>query len=501
VFDRIREELRTNPNGTLRDIHQTSRATGCSTRSILHRLTTCLARRAAARPYSFFGGRWINDCASHISRRHRGPAPVPDLHQPARSSTGGHRGVTRKHVEAHHDIAPKYEWTGRQGLPVKFPKGLSREGSGRKKIHGISCDGCHFSLRCPRAEDLPPIYGLLFSDCGSGDAGTSPGSRSPRHNADGGVAFHAGRANRASDMRWIHTPLPAAELQEVCQRPADQPHPGRVCVCPQQRPEGDCGCLRSSSAPGPGGFGRTPSCSSTWMPPWRVCGGRLSERETLVVLAITMSTASAARAFLVSVLRRFGLDPRFVVPRRLEEGYGLRSRGRSIAHWRPGSRTSSSPWTAATNSNDELAYLQAQGVDAIVIDHHRSKEKPTGRRHPGQSPCLPRAGRCARGAISARSGWCSSWCMALLKQLRAENHPVAFSDPSEGVLDLVAMGYRGRPCALGGREPHSRGVMVWRFCSTRVGGGCGRWMDRVRPQAPGRRSSQWTFPSPDRAAG
>jgi single-stranded-DNA-specific exonuclease len=92
-----------------------------------------------------------------------------------------------------------------------------------------------------------------------------------------------------------------------------------------------------------------------------------------------------------------------------------------------------------TNSHDELAYLQAQGVDAIVIDHHRSKEKPLGEGilinphvHDGPEDA-PWRNLCTVGLVF-------KLVHGLLKQLRAENHPVAFRVHLKEYLDLVAMG-------------------------------------------------------------
>jgi len=82
-------------------------------------------------------------------------------------------------------------------------------------------------------------------------------------------------------------------------------------------------------------------------------------------------------ALLVSVLRRLGLQPRFVVPRRLEEGYGLSREAidRALAMGRPDVFIA---LDCGTNSVDEAAYLRSLGVDVIVVDHHRSKQAIPG---------------------------------------------------------------------------------------------------------------------------
>ncbi|HUJ44070.1 MAG TPA: protein translocase subunit SecD [Opitutaceae bacterium] len=105
VFDRIREELRVNPNGTLRDIINLA-TNRVFNRSILTSLTTFLA----ALSLYLFGGGVINDLAfTFLVGIITGTGSSIYIASPI--FYWWHKG-DRKHVEAHHDIAPKYEWTG-----------------------------------------------------------------------------------------------------------------------------------------------------------------------------------------------------------------------------------------------------------------------------------------------------------------------------------------------------------------------------------------------------
>jgi SecD/SecF fusion protein len=105
VFDRIREELKTNPNGTLRDIINLA-TTKVFARSLLTSLTTFLAALALY----LFGGGVINDLAfTFLVGIVTGTFSSIFIASPI--FYWWHKG-DRKHVEAHHDIAPKYEWTG-----------------------------------------------------------------------------------------------------------------------------------------------------------------------------------------------------------------------------------------------------------------------------------------------------------------------------------------------------------------------------------------------------
>jgi len=105
VFDRIREELKTNPTGNLRDIINLA-TNRVFTRSILTSLTTFLAALALY----IFGGGVINDLSfTFLVGIVTGTFSSIFIASPI--FYWWHKG-DRKHVEAHHDIAPKYEWTG-----------------------------------------------------------------------------------------------------------------------------------------------------------------------------------------------------------------------------------------------------------------------------------------------------------------------------------------------------------------------------------------------------
>ncbi|MFM9079734.1 MAG: protein translocase subunit SecD [Opitutaceae bacterium] len=105
VFDRIREELKQNPTLSLRDVinFATNRV---FTRSLLTSLTTFLAALALY----VFGGGVINDLAfTFLVGVVTGTFSSIFIASPI--FYWWHKG-DRKHVEAHHDVAPKYEWQG-----------------------------------------------------------------------------------------------------------------------------------------------------------------------------------------------------------------------------------------------------------------------------------------------------------------------------------------------------------------------------------------------------
>jgi single-stranded-DNA-specific exonuclease len=166
----------------------------------------------------------------------------------------------------------------------------------------------------------------------------------------------------------------------------------------------------------------------------------IAQREQVVVLGDYDVDGVSSTALLVMVLRRFGLNPRFVVPRRSEDGYGL-SRSAIDRALEAGKPDLFISLDCGTNSHVETAYLRAQGIDVMVIDHHRSKEQPLDQ-------CLlinPHVHSCALNSDGAWRHLCTvglvfKLCHGLLKQLRAENHPVAFRIKLRDHLDLVALG-------------------------------------------------------------
>lgn len=166
----------------------------------------------------------------------------------------------------------------------------------------------------------------------------------------------------------------------------------------------------------------------------------IANREAVAVLGDYDVDGVSSTALLVMVLRRFGLNPHFVVPRRSEDGYGL-SRSAIDRALEPGKPHLFIALDCGTNSHDETAYLRAQGIDVMVIDHHRSKERVLEdgiliNPHVHEAP--------ASGDEAWRHlctvGLVFKLAHGLLKQLRVENHPVAFRIKLRDHLDLVALG-------------------------------------------------------------
>ena len=165
----------------------------------------------------------------------------------------------------------------------------------------------------------------------------------------------------------------------------------------------------------------------------------IAGQENIVVLGDYDVDGVSSTALLVTVLRRFGLLPRFVVPRRSEDGYGL-SRSAIDRALEGGMPDLFVVLDCGTNSHDEVAYLRGLGIDVMVLDHHRCKETALDGMlinphvHVDETGCDgPWRHLCTVGLVFKLAH-------GLLKQLRAENHPVAFRIKLRDHLDLVALG-------------------------------------------------------------
>ncbi|MBS0633412.1 MAG: protein translocase subunit SecD [Verrucomicrobia bacterium] len=105
VFDRIREELKLNPSGSLRDVVN-SAINKVFARTIMTATTTFLA----ALSLFIFGGGVLKDI-SFTFLVGIVTSTFSAIFIAAQIFYWWHKG-DRKHVEAHADVAPKYEWTG-----------------------------------------------------------------------------------------------------------------------------------------------------------------------------------------------------------------------------------------------------------------------------------------------------------------------------------------------------------------------------------------------------
>lgn len=236
-------------------------------------------------------------------------------------------------------------------------------------------------------------------------------------------------------MRWIYTPIPAGEAEDLSRRAGVGPVVAELLV---RNGHGSAQAAQEFLNPDLSRLEDPFLVGNVALAVARLRSA-IAGRQKVVVLGDYDVDGVSSTALLVSVLRRFGLDPAFVVPRRSEDGYGL-SRSAIDRALEAGKPALFIALDCGTNSHDEVAYLVEQAIDVLVVDHHRSKDRALS-----QGLLInPHVG----GAESEQPAWqhlCTVGLVfkllhGLLKQLRSENHPVAARIKLRDYLDLVAMG-------------------------------------------------------------
>jgi single-stranded-DNA-specific exonuclease len=159
--------------------------------------------------------------------------------------------------------------------------------------------------------------------------------------------------------------------------------------------------------------------------------------EEIVVFGDYDVDGITSTVLLVSILRRFGIAPRYCVPLRLEEGYGLSSAALDRV-LKDGVPNLLIAVDCGTNAAGEVASLHERGVDTIVIDHHSGRSEL-----PPQ--CILVNPHVHGDETTAWTDLCSVGLVfklvhALLKRLREEGEEEAFRIQLKEYLDLVAMG-------------------------------------------------------------
>ena len=209
-------------------------------------------------------------------------------------------------------------------------------------------------------------------------------------------------------MRWTHTPLPPEEVEALSKSAGVSRVLAELLI---RSGMSEATMMASFLHPALAGLNDPFLLSNLEAAATRLRQA-IAGQENIVVLGDYDVDGVSSTALLVMVLRRFGLLPRFVVPRRSEDGYGL-SRSAIDRALEGGKPDLFIVLDCGTNSHDEVAYLRGQGIDVMVIDHHRSQGDRRSIRHADQSACpCGRNSAMVPGGISARSGWCSNCAMA-----------------------------------------------------------------------------------------
>jgi single-stranded-DNA-specific exonuclease len=238
-------------------------------------------------------------------------------------------------------------------------------------------------------------------------------------------------------MLWIHTPIPAGEVEDLSKRAGVGPVVAELLV---RRGHRDPSAASDFLHPDLSRL-EDPFLVGNLVAAVARLRAAILARERVVVLGDYDVDGVSSTALLVSVLRRFGLDPTFVVPRRSEDGYGLSLSAidRALEVGSPGLFIA---LDCGTNSHEEVAYLAGKGIDVLVVDHHRSKDRTPQRGLMVNPHVEGPAGEAPQPAWQhlCTVGLVFKLLHGLLKQLRTENHPVAARIRLRDYLDLVALG-------------------------------------------------------------
>ncbi|KAF0095321.1 MAG: single-stranded-DNA-specific exonuclease [Puniceicoccaceae bacterium 5H] len=161
--------------------------------------------------------------------------------------------------------------------------------------------------------------------------------------------------------------------------------------------------------------------------------------ETILIFGDYDVDGVTSTTLLVSILQRFGLKPYFVVPRRLEEGYGLSEEAlqRALEEC-PQQPDLFIALDCGTSSKHEVKWLRERDIDVVIVDHHQSKED------------LPEDCLLVNPHVhdDEKAPWCDLCTVGLvfklvhglLKALREEGDALAFEIDLREQLDLVALG-------------------------------------------------------------
>ena len=236
-------------------------------------------------------------------------------------------------------------------------------------------------------------------------------------------------------MRWTHTPLPPEEV-EALSKSAGISHVLAELLIRAGMSEATL--MAAFLDPGLSGLNDPFLLKNVDAAATRLRQA-IATQENVVVLGDYDVDGVSSTALLVMVLRRFGLLPRFVVPRRSEDGYGL-SRSAIDRALEGGKPDLFIVLDCGTNSHEEVAYLRGEGIDVIVLDHHRSKESALDGMLINPHVHVDETGGDGPWRHLCTVGLVFKLAHGLLKQLRAENHPVAFRIKLRDHLDLVALG-------------------------------------------------------------
>ncbi len=104
----------------------------------------------------------------------------------------------------------------------------------------------------------------------------------------------------------------------------------------------------------------------------RVCQA-IDQNQQIVICGDYDVDGVTATTLLVDILQKFDTFPKYIVPLRLEEGYGLSQKAAERALDCDGQADLFIALDCGTNSVEEADYILSRGCDLLIVDHHQSK--------------------------------------------------------------------------------------------------------------------------------
>ena len=142
---------------------------------------------------------------------------------------------------------------------------------------------------------------------------------------------------------------------------------------------------------------------------------------------------------LVSILRRYDLDPSYCVPLRLSEGYGLTKEAIDRA-LNGGVPDLMIVVDCGTNSKESIDYLYGLGVSVIIIDHHQQSTEPLDQGILINPHVNDPQGEAQGWFNLSASGLVFKFLHGFIKYRREQNDALAQSIRLSQIIDLAGMG-------------------------------------------------------------
>ena len=168
----------------------------------------------------------------------------------------------------------------------------------------------------------------------------------------------------------------------------------------------------------------------------RICES-IDKKDKILIIGDYDVDGITSTVILAQILQAFGLNPTYVIPHRMEEGYGL-----TLDVLERGMRQEKIDLVIAldcgTNSFEEAAFLQSKGIDLVIIDHHQSK----GNIHEHPTLLNPHLNSESGSQWTnlCTAGLCFKLVHGVLKYLRSEENEAALGISPKDYMALTALG-------------------------------------------------------------